>query len=464
MSGVRPGAAVVLALLLSAPPSTYAAPPTAAVRSAEPEPGDSFDPVSSAAASGGSYSCVWGTGAGNIWAVGLSGQLARWDGQSFVRVPSEAHEHLRALWGTGPDNVWALGNSETVHWDGQAARLVPSARGFFLTGMWGPDRDHAWAVGRGGVILRMDHGVFQKEAAPVAESIELKAVWGSSASDIWAVGERGTLLHSDGQTWRPVDAGGAGVHSTWYGVWGSGASDVWIVGEAGTILRWDGLRWVRMRSGPREKLRSVFGSRRDDVWIVGDGGIALHWNGQVLLPIAEGGAKNHWSVWCPAPQEVWLGTPEGPLRYRGAPAAAAGGLACTPAARRCQADAIEVCNATGSAWRAITSCPGGCSNGACAAPCSPGTRRCAAQGVEVCDPVSSRWRSQPLDPKATVRVITDASGASQLGGIVVATELWDCALLHNAGCPGNNLVSPEAISSCPGFAAWHKQYVKPAKR
>ena len=472
MNRVRLPTLAVWALLAAVAGPVYASPGGPAALGApaqnptEPEPGDPFDPVEAvgAAASGGRYSCVWGTGPGNIWAVGNAGQLARWDGSAFVRIPSEAREHLRALWGTGPDNLWALGSSETVHWDGQAARLVPSAQGFFLTGMWGPDRDHAWAVGRGGVILRLDQGTFHRESVPVVDSVELTAIWGSGPSDLWVVGERGTLLHGDGRSWQLVDAGPAGVHSTLYGVWGSGPSDLWIVGEAGVILRLDGQRWQRLRSGTREKLRSVFGSRRDDVWIVGDGGIALHWNGQLLLPIAEGGPANHWSVWCPAPSQVWLGTPDGPRRYRATQSAAAGGPACAPAARRCQADAIEVCNATGTAWRALTSCPGGCTSGACAAPCSPGTRRCTAQGVEVCDRARTRWLSQPLDPKATVRVNTDPTGAALLGGIPVTSELWDCALDHNAGCPGNNLVRPDAITTCPGYPDWHKQYTKPAKR
>jgi len=67
---------------------------------------------------------------------------------------------------------------------------------------------------------------------------------------------------------------------------------------------------------------------------------------------------------------------------------------CTPHAFRCgPGNAIETCNPHGTGWLQVTTCTGGCSNGACGAagPCTPGARRCNGGNAESCSADGTTW-------------------------------------------------------------------------
>jgi hypothetical protein len=73
---------------------------------------------------------------------------------------------------------------------------------------------------------------------------------------------------------------------------------------------------------------------------------------------------------------------------------------------------------------------------------------------------ATRWATEPVDAAATIALQPDPSGESGgglLGGVAVARELWECALSHDVGCPGRQLVRESALGSCPGFARWQQQ-------
>ncbi|MDF2697267.1 MAG: hypothetical protein K0S65_5650, partial [Labilithrix sp.] len=109
-------------------------------------------------------SAVWGSGPGDVWAVGDYGTIrhftagaARW-----AVVESPTLEHLRGLWGAGPNDIWAVGELGTIlHYDGTswtpstaAFPSFPSGKKPHLYSVWGSGRSNVWAVG-GDTVLRL---------------------------------------------------------------------------------------------------------------------------------------------------------------------------------------------------------------------------------------------------------------------------------------------------------------------
>jgi hypothetical protein len=97
---------------------------------------------------------VWGSSAGDVWAVGQRGTIrriqtgdARWQ-----IVPSPTTETLHHVWGSGPNDVWMVGDNGTIlHFDGTT--IAPSTAQFpsgplpSLRGVWGSGPDDVWIVG-----------------------------------------------------------------------------------------------------------------------------------------------------------------------------------------------------------------------------------------------------------------------------------------------------------------------------
>jgi photosystem II stability/assembly factor-like uncharacterized protein len=64
---------------------------------------------------------VWGTDPANVYAVGDSGTLLRFDGGRWTGQPVPTGRRLRAIWGTSPQDVFVVGDSGVVlSFDGAA--------------------------------------------------------------------------------------------------------------------------------------------------------------------------------------------------------------------------------------------------------------------------------------------------------------------------------------------------------
>ncbi len=59
-------------------------------------------------------------------------------------------------------------------------------------------------------------------------------------------------------------------------------------------------------------------------------------------------------------------------------------VTCMPGQSRCTGNVAEICNATGSAFLYLATCPVGCAAGLCTGTCNPGERRCNGNAVEEC--------------------------------------------------------------------------------
>jgi hypothetical protein len=229
---------------------------------------------------------VWGSGASDAWAVGDHGAIEHWDGAAWSAEQSGTANSLKSVWGSGPGDVWVVGFAGTIeHWDGTAWSATPSGTAFTLNGVWGSGPGDVWAVGNSAtgafvsaIIEHWDGSVWS--VVPGATPAVLTGVWGSGGSDVWAIGYG--IIHWNGSVWSAVPIIGLPPHSqTLHGVRGSAPDDVWAVGGAGTSVHWNGAAWSVVPTDTKRDLINVWSSGRTDVWAVGYGflGTIEHWNG-----------------------------------------------------------------------------------------------------------------------------------------------------------------------------------------
>lgn len=295
----------------------------------------------------------------DVWAVGSTGSIARFDGTSWTRLDLGKNETVRGLWLRDSDEV-ALVSWWSTYLRGVAvpdAGAVPSANGWTFTRpllspalpelvrlnlidavftyAWsGPGSSSLWCTsaakpndGLNGFtglwrIRQLPSNELELHAAvpgPVCRDngcMQMKSVHGASADDLWAVGEVGTavrILDADGDT-PSVKPANTQTSNALNGVWVASTSDAWAVGANGTIRHYTGdpVLWDVVSDVPTQGvLRAVWGSSSTDIWAVGDAGVVLHYDGKSWsrVKIAGLGTRrpNLTTVWVPAPGHVWVG-------------------------------------------------------------------------------------------------------------------------------------------------------------
>jgi hypothetical protein len=99
---------------------------------------------------------VWGTSARDVFAVGDSATILRYDGVQWYGMVSPVNKTLRHVWGTGPTDVYALGEDGTLlRFDGVAWTSLTSPTTRYLLQLWAePGQGRLFAVGLLTTILR----------------------------------------------------------------------------------------------------------------------------------------------------------------------------------------------------------------------------------------------------------------------------------------------------------------------
>jgi hypothetical protein len=186
-----------------------------------------------------------------------------------------AQSSLSAVWGSGPGDVWAVGDAAAaLHWDGRSWTAVPF--GFELVGsldaIWGSGPRDVFAVGGGGVIVHFDGASWTRMTSPV--DAELVAVAGRGARDVYALAQSDNdqtpprLLHYDGTAWTasplpfPFRVTGLAI----------AAGEAVVAGfvyfdpqpkerrQAGVVARWSAGRWTTQGWDGRRVADSLTGS------------------------------------------------------------------------------------------------------------------------------------------------------------------------------------------------------------
>lgn len=161
---------------------------------------------------------MWGASPDDLWLIGDNTLWVDWQvnvalhgtrapgetEHTWTSVDTQAAVFLRAIWGSSAGDVWAVGDKGTIrHWVANAIEweIVPSPTTESLHAVFGFGPNDVWAVGESGAILHYDGTAWTESVAafPVnKKKPNLYGVWGSSPDDVWIVGDGIALRHGGG--------------------------------------------------------------------------------------------------------------------------------------------------------------------------------------------------------------------------------------------------------------------------
>lgn len=152
----------------------------------------------------------------------------------------------------------------------------PGGAGAKAACLWAPDAglvvDNGWA-------LELKGGLWISEPLPPGVYPDSVACWGGGEA-IATIGS--SILERSASGWKPLDLGGAALHS----IWGLDSSDVWAVASAGGIWRRkDHGAWAKVASGVSADLLGIFGIAANDIYVVGAQSTLLHYDGTSFTSI-----------------------------------------------------------------------------------------------------------------------------------------------------------------------------------
>lgn len=155
----------------------------------------------------GDLRAVWMLSETEGWAVGSYATMQLRNGV-WTEVMGNAYRNLYGVYGFAANDVWAVGASGTVlRYDGITWGVVPSNTSIGLRAVWGASDDDVWMVGEGGLVLHWDGSELTKVTVDTTQT--LTAVWGRSSDDVTIVGSRGVAFHWDGTGWSKLSLGAA---------------------------------------------------------------------------------------------------------------------------------------------------------------------------------------------------------------------------------------------------------------
>jgi hypothetical protein len=214
---------------------------------------------------------IWPRAPGDVWAVGVQGTLAHFDGSSWqvMKAPGVEYDFLD-VWVSDDGVVWIaaagpqLHRYENGHWTlVTAPELGPRLNSLHTVSGIGREvlatgndlNQPSW-------VARYKDGAWRRDEVGTGGIVLIAA---SSATDIWAVSRRNQAFHSDGAHWTRYDTTPLEISAVAVAPGG----EAWLVGEAGTILHWDGAALRPSPSGTRDVLWSVYAPERGQVIVGG---------------------------------------------------------------------------------------------------------------------------------------------------------------------------------------------------
>ncbi len=215
---------------------------------------------------------VWGSNASNIFAVGASGTIRRYNGSAWSTSTSGTTVQLKSIWGSNASNVFAVGASGTIRkYNGTSwSAMTSGITGLFppsLNGVWGSSASNVFAVGASGTILKYNGTSWSKMTSGI--TVQLNSVWGSNASNVFAVGASGNIRRYNGSAWSTMTSG---TTQNLWAVWGTASNDVFAAGANGVVLHYNGSAWNTMSNSATAILYGVWGSSGDNVFAAGASG------------------------------------------------------------------------------------------------------------------------------------------------------------------------------------------------
>jgi len=156
---------------------------------------------------------LWGENLNSVWAVGINGQIAHYDGARWRRLESGTDQTINDVWGVqdpktnepfilaGASNVYnpgyikllqikKSGYVDTIPWISQGRRI---------SSVWFQNQNRLFTAG-GGVFTRSPNGIWKEfKEIPL---IYTNRIRGQAINDIFVVGDFGIVTHWNGINWR----------------------------------------------------------------------------------------------------------------------------------------------------------------------------------------------------------------------------------------------------------------------
>lgn len=187
----------------------------------------------------------------DVWVGGQQGLYRVVDGggkPALAKYNPSPYGNYLGISGSDPDHVWAVGMTGVVaFWDGKVWKSQASGSSIALRAVWAAAPNAVFAVGEKGQILRFDGTQWKSMQSPTL--LTLYSVWGTSDKDVWAAGARGTLLHFDGSKWLPAKT--PQMDKTLNAVWATAKGDVFSLGEQELVL--GPILYPPLANTPKEK-------------------------------------------------------------------------------------------------------------------------------------------------------------------------------------------------------------------
>lgn len=203
----------------------------------------------------------------NLWAVGLNGMTAHFDGSEWQMHTDAAFAaagvdttdlcnevSLSAVFTLSPTDTWVVGYAYpsddgpglVLHFDGETwERQSTGAPDGFST-IWASSADNAWVAGSSGLLYHYDGASWLQVESSTPYGINRMA--GASPDDIWALGTG--LLHFDGNSWTNVEDPDADVNQVW-AIAVAPDHELWAIRKgtyrgatSQSLSRWNGIGWV----------------------------------------------------------------------------------------------------------------------------------------------------------------------------------------------------------------------------
>jgi hypothetical protein len=190
--------------------------------------------------------------------------ILHWQGTSWTEVSSGTLSDLNAVWGAAANDIWAVGATGAIQrWNGTrwstmtATTMYPAS----WTGVWGSAASDVWLMSSVGDTLHWNGTTFTET---ITSNI---GVWGRSSGEVYGWG-RNMVTRWNGSTWvdlkLPNPNNRLGLEMS---LNAGPTGDIWVVADS-EVLRWNGSTW----SGPERLifgyLTSVFVTG-SDVWAAG---------------------------------------------------------------------------------------------------------------------------------------------------------------------------------------------------
>jgi hypothetical protein len=192
------------------------------------------------------------------------------------------------IWGTGAGDIWAVASTGVSHFDGAnwsttIDQTAASHYGAFGR-VWGNSSSDVFIVAPDGVIMHYQgSGWSSLTAIPTFPIYDIAAY---STTAACGVGGNGLAIQYDGTTWTTMESA---TNNDLYSVCGWGDGRYMAVGASGALSYYDGSQWTNVNSGTTETLHDIWCTTPGNSLVVGSNATILACTSSGCTPESKSG-------------------------------------------------------------------------------------------------------------------------------------------------------------------------------